>query len=383
MSNFEYTLYEEANKAIRLRDVKTFQATVAKGFKEGHLRPHEFNLVTMWEALVPQGRRWRLGTDMTMRDLYEAGGAVTLGMFSVIADNIIRTLVMEGYNAEQEVWIGDQLVETVPSNLISEQIPDVGGFGDEMEVIEDGNYPRVGLRDSMIQMPDTKRRGVILEINREVLRFDQTSLVYAKASKLGKTGRLNKENRILDAVVGATNTFQRNGTASNTYVASGGNWVNVKTSNGLADWQNVQAAELLFSDMTHLISGDLLSIKPTAILVPTALKRTAQYIVAQTTKNREATDSASTQTYHDNPYAGELQVISSDRVKARSSSATTWWVGDFKSAFVYVENDAMVVENMKPGSDAEWSRDAVAGFKVHERGEVGVRSPQHVVKSTA
>lgn len=373
--NLEMYLADEARKAAASGEIHKWQEAVSDAFASGQMKPQELTIGGLFEEIVPNGRRLRKDRES---NLYE-GGAMSLANFQYVTDNVIRTLVMEGY--EDGNFIGDRLVDTVPSKLIHEEIPDVGGYGDEVQKVgPNGEYVQLGVNEALIRLPSTEERGALVEINRDILFFDRTGLIYTRASNIGQSLRINKENRILDTVLGVDNGFVRNGQAYNTYLTSGA-WVNVKTSNALANWESIEAVELLFDDMTHLISGDILDIMPNQLIVPTALRNTAKSIVSAT-EVRSHTDSASRTAIYKNPI-DNYEILSTNRVKARSSSATSWWIGDFKKAFVYVENWPITVTNLRPGTYAEFKHGTVAGFRVDERGVVGIRAPQFVAKSTA
>jgi hypothetical protein len=79
----------------------------------------------------------------------------------------------------------------------------------------------------------------------------------------------------------------------------------------------------------------------------------------------------------------QFEVLSSPLVFARDSSATSWFIGDFKRAFMYMENWPIQVIQAPPGNEAEFTEDVVARFKVTERGTVAVRDPRYVAKCTA
>ena len=59
-----------------------------------------------------------------------------------------------------------------------------------------------------------------MPVTREAIFFDRTHLVLQRAAEVGEVLGLNKEKRLLDLVIGATNNYKWKGTAYNTYYAT-------------------------------------------------------------------------------------------------------------------------------------------------------------------
>ena len=225
------------------------------------------------------------------------------------------------------------MVTSIPTQFNGEKIPGIGRIGDEAEAIGEGNvYPTVGFSEEYIETPETTKRGFIVPVTKEAVFFDRTGLVLQRAAEVAYWLGQNKEKRVLDVVLGVTNNYKRNGVAGDTYLAAG-DYVNVKATNALADWTDVEAAELLFDAMTDPSTGEPIIVAANTLIVPTALKHTARRIV-RATEVRHGTDpvtiSAST--------LDDYRILTSPLVKQRTSSDTTWFVGDPARAFAYMEN---------------------------------------------
>jgi hypothetical protein len=78
-----------------------------------------------------------------------------------------------------------------------------------------------------------------------------------------------------------------------------------------------------------------------------------------------------------------VTVHSNQNVKARSSSASTWFAGDFKGAFAYMQNWPAQSSQAPVNSHDEFHRDVAQQWKITERGAPAVREPRKVVKCTA
>ena len=86
-------------------------------------------------------------------------------------------------------------------------------------------YPQLGFGEDYIETPSTTKRGFIVPVTKEAIFFDRTHLVLSRAAEVGEILGLNKEKRIIDVVIGATNNYKWKGTTYNTYQTSAP-WIN-------------------------------------------------------------------------------------------------------------------------------------------------------------
>lgn len=374
--------YQAAKRDRSPQKIEQFCEDVRDGFRQKHIKPGDLSIRRLFEAFVEGGRElaqiWR-GEEVASYGirLLEAAGSVNTAMFQFLTGNVIHEHFMDQWNDPE--FIGDKLVTPMPTDLREEDIPGVSNFGDVAEAIgELEEYPMVTLSEETVRMPSIQKRGAAVAISEEMVAYDRSGLVLKQTADIARTLRLNKEKRILDVVCGIVNNYVRNGVASNTYLTSG-SYVNHKTTNALQDWSDVEAVELLFGNMTDPNTGEVIPVIPKAILVPWALRHTAKHVI-RATEVRQTTNT-NTQTLSQSTL-DDYDVISSQLVKQRTSSDSTWFMGDFKRAFVYREKKPVTVEPMPVGEKA-WSRDMVAGWKCSEWGAVGVMEPRQVAKSTA
>jgi phage major head subunit gpT-like protein len=208
-----------------------------------------------------------------------------------------------------------------------------------------------------------------------------------RCSKVGEWAGVNKEKRVMDLVTGQTNSFKRNGTAYNTYAASGGHGIVNQITNALLDWTDMEAAYDAFDDMTDWTTGEPIIIRPTTLLVPWKLVPKA-YMILNATEIRGGISNATTwQTVAPNvmnafPGKGQVQLLSNRFVYARTSSDTKWFIGDPKRAFKWMQNWDMTPEQQTTQSDAAFTRDIVQQYKISYRGEIAVIDPHYMVYST-
>jgi hypothetical protein len=319
-------------------------------------------------------------------NLLEAGEGVDATAFLNITSQLIYSKIMEAYN--QEAFVISNLVETIPTRLDGEKIPGVGGLAAQDAVVHPGMpYPSLGFGEDYIETPSTTKRGYIVPVTKEAIFFDRTHLVLSRAAEVGELLGLNKEKRLLDLVIGATNNYKWLGTPYNTYQAATP-WINVKAANALVDWTNVDAAEQLFAEMLDPNTGEPVLLNANTVLVMPAYRHAANRVL-NALEIRFSAASSTTTTLSANPLAN-YQVVDSRlayrRVLATGAAADDakkwWFLGDFKKAFAYMENWPITVTQSAANSEADFSQDIVVRFKASERGAAAVLNPRFVVKNT-
>ncbi|MBW3600566.1 MAG: Mu-like prophage major head subunit gpT family protein, partial [Planctomycetes bacterium] len=276
------------SRALNYRQLKRFYDLdprrtcdeLLEGVQQGHLRVEELSLRGLFEALVEDGRKLVQLLDPRQSggtSLVEAAGAVDTSAFSNITGQIVYSKALESFRDPAFLW--PQLVETVPTQLSGEKIPGIGRIGDQAETIGEGQpYPLAGLSEEYVETPETAKRGFIVPVTKEAIFFDRTGLVLRRAAEVARWLGVNKEKRVLDVVLGVENPYKRNGVENDTYLSSG-DWVNIKATNALEDWTDIEAAELLLDGMSDPNTGEPIAIMPDTLIVPTALKHTARRIV--------------------------------------------------------------------------------------------------------
>lgn len=380
--------------ARRDRNEGRFFADFKEGLDEGHIKPQDFSIRALFEDFVPDGREivgsWspRSGGGSSGVRLVEAN--VQTSDFSNITGQLVFSMILDAFN--DPIFLADRLLRTVPTQFSGEKIPGIGRIGDEAESIAEGApYPTAGVQEEWIETPVTTKRGMIVPVTKEAIFFDRTGILLERAREVGQWLGVNKEKRALDVATGSGGSiYSRNGGAlTATYGDDSGthNWDNLQASNALSDWTDVENAELLFDGLLDPNTGEPIIVLPNALLIPTALKHTAKRLISAT-EIRRGTDATAnvgnaTVTLSANPILNQYEILTSPYVKARTSSATTWFIGDFPGAFWYMENWPITSVEAPPNSEVEFTHDVVQRFKVSERGTVAVAEPRKVVKNTA
>ena len=381
--------YRELKRRYELDGGPATAQHLNEALQGGHLVPEDFSLRDLAEALLPDGRQWVRGLDPRSGDgalLQESFDGVDASTFLSVTGEVIRSKILDTYT--QESFVVSKLVRTIPTRLSGEKLPVVGRVVDEIEEVGPGMpFPNLGFGENYIETPATTKRGFIVPITREAIFFDRTNVVLSRAAEVGEILGVNKEKRILDVIVGATNPYVFNGQSYATYVTSG-EWSNQLSGNELIDWTNVDQAEQMLADIIDPNTGEPVLLRGTTILVMPAYRHAAHRIFNASEITYSATDS-SMHTTAANPlgnYRVKESRLAYRRVIASgvpAAEAKKWWfLGDFKKAFAYMENWPITVSRAPLGGEAEFSNDIVLRFKASERGAAAVLDPRYIVKST-
>lgn len=390
-------------QAINYRELKRLYETmgskeVCRHLRESlakeHLKPEDFSLRDLAEATIPDGREFVRLLDPRSKaggvDLLEAADAVDIATFSNITGQIVFSKIMEGFSSE--AFVASRIVETIPTRFSGEKIPGIGAIGDAAEKIDEGRpYPSAGLAEDYIETPATTKRGMIVPVTKEAVFFDRTHLVLQRAGEVGQFLGLNKEKRLLDCIIDANTTDHRykwRGTVYTTY-QNAAPWINLKSTNGLVDWTNVDAAEQLLANITDPNTGEPVLVAADTIFVcPESLHAAKRIIDATEIEQVDNQLNAKTvRTFAPNPMAGSYRVVASrllrSRLTAASQATSTWYLGNFRRAFAYMENWPITITQAPQNSEAEFTQDIVVRFKASERGAAATLEPRLVVKNTA
>jgi hypothetical protein len=362
---------------------------LSEALKQGHLRPEDFSLRDLAESLVSDGHEWVRMMDPRSSggvSLLEGGDGVDTTAFLNITSQVVYSKIMDSYH--HEAFVVSKLMETIPTRLDGEKIPGIARVADRIDEVHPGMpYPNLGFGEDYIETPSTTKRGFIVPVTKEALFFDRTHLVLSRAAEVGELLGLNKEKRLIDLVIGATNNYKWQGTTYDTYQAATP-WVNVKAANELVDWTNVDVAEQLFADILDPHTGEPVLAQANTVLVMPAYRHAAHRVfnAAEITYQPGSTATATTVANPLGGYRVEESRLAYRRIIAAGQTAADakkwWFIGDFKKAFAYMENWPITVTQSAQNSEAEFNSDIVVRFKASERGAAAVINPRFVVKNT-
>lgn len=380
----EHRLAEMYRGMVRARKGHLFESFVDHGLREGRINHNHISTQALFCAFVERGRDVmfelldpRRPSSVTLRE-----ANVDTAAFANIQGQIIYNRLLAGY--QNPAFIGDKLVETIPTPFNGEKIAGITNLGDTAATVNEGAvYPDAVVGEDYITTPATTKRGMIVNVTKEAVFFDRTGDVLRQSGTVGYDLGLNREKRILALVVGVTNNYSRKGFGvENTYQSAVSlpdvDWINIKATNGFTDWESIEAAKALLDAMLDPNTGEPMATDIPQIVVPEALRTRADLVIGAT-QVRTGTDPV---TLSPNPFATK-QVESNQFVDAAQGNGTTWYCGNFKRAFAYMENWPITVTQSLMGSEAEFTKDIIARYKASERGNAAVIDPRYVVKNTA
>lgn len=374
------------NEIRRMREAYTrektphrFHETMRQIFSDRSVDLSEFRIRKLFEACVDGGAELVANHFDPYGGggvrLHEATSAVNTAMFAQTQGQYLYNAILRAY--EMPELIGDQLVRIIPSIETSEKVPGVSAIGDDVEVVGEGKpYPTAAVSENWIQTPETIKRGLMVNITKEVIFHDKTGQILSRCANIGREVAINREKRILDVVLGISTVYSRNGAAPEATYQSD----NIATSTPFVDWTSLDAADIKFSEQVDPDTGEPIVITADTVVGPIALRNKAARIInatmtGQTTSSRETRVGGASL---NNPF----RFITNQYVKQRTSSDTTWFYGRPQEAFCYMQNWPLTVEQEGESGHLAFSHDIVARFKASERGAAGVMERRYMLKAT-
>lgn len=391
--------YQQLGRDFRT-DPNRALADLKAGLEAGTYRPEEFSIRALAEHTVADGREWVDSMDPRFGDAtyQESAGAVSTVDFSNITGQLALSRVMQAYNQEELVF--SRLVETIPTRLSNEKIPGLQKIGNAAEIVNEGDpYPLVKIGEDWIRTPTAVKRGMIIPVTKEAIFADLTNLIYTRCSEVGSFLAVNKEIRVIDCIIDENNTAGRynwKDTVYETFKSSGGHGVvNLKGSNALTDWTNIDAALLVASQIVDPWTGLPIVNVGSDLIVAQQLVATAGHIVNQTSNIRTtpgfATSANPNQaTVGGNPAMGiegyspgMYNIRTSKLLSSRLATKTSWFIGDIYKQVAYWEHWPVTVSQAAPNNEKEFNQDIVLQFKATEKGAPGHKDVRRLVKNTA
>lgn len=280
------------------------------------------------------------GLILTMRVNPNLTEAIASDVFNTINREVIIDAVMQGY--ESVPRIGRELVTVIDIKGKKEaRIARAIKKSRAEETKELEEYKKGELSDEYATGA-LKKYGEQIILSIEAIEEDQTGTVVQEARDVGMGLAEDEEEIILNTIQDATGyeAYRPAGTQTALYVAGAAESTtqapakNLKTSNALADWTDIDnALQLLGSKLGK--SGKPIGVPSNiSLLVPWALRGTAAYIT-RNTKDTRATINA------DAPQLLALPDGARASAWLDTQSTTTWYLGDFARQFLYLRRWAL------------------------------------------
>lgn len=394
---------------------------VSEGLASGELKPEDFSLKELAIGICGEAWYLSLGRNTTgahpqrallheatnegnpdawghwvtnPTDLLEAGEGVDVSAFSAITGQLFFNKINEGWkNAD---FVGDSLYTNYPTKLDGEKIPWISHIFTQGDTdIHAGlNYPEAVFGPRWITTPRCTKQGHILSLTKEMVFFDRTGQVLRAAQEVGWALRYNKEYRQLNVFLGLVNNYNLNGTAYNTYLTSGSNYVNAQSSTPLVDYTSLNQALYLFSKILDPDTGRPIVVTPKDLFVmPFNMMNAKRILTATSTQTVYPAYSATSVNPPGNvkfeagnpipwtlglftsPIAYQILVTTGGLTATQANAY--WFVGDFKESFYYAENWPFETFQAPAQNIREFENDIVSRFKCSERGTPFVYDPRY------
>ncbi len=388
----QFNALVEARESRQLRDEGRSHEYWGAWFKEarsGRLKADDFpSIPDLFEAFITDARgnvrgheimdRWRRGheVDFFNEDISTKDFANVLRLFST-------PVVMDAW-AEMD-YVQDDLCTTKPStNYFDEKGVLPTNFGNDAVIVDEGKpFPLVKIGESWVNIPKKQKRGGIVGVTKEMLMSYDGGILRSALAGQARICKVSKEIRVIDCAIGASSTYRRNDKAAiATYGDNSGthDWDNLVASNALSTAANVDNAQQALVAVTDPDTGLPMGGLGDTYWGPPALDLVASTLFGASIVRRGDGASSTFATEGRNPVSG-IKKISSQMIKVRTSSDSTWFFGKPKEAFAYYELYPISVTTDN-GGDQMMERDILLRQRVAECGVAVAVKPQRAVKCT-
>ncbi len=378
--------YRELRRRYELDGAHKTLRHFQENLNNGNLAADDFSIRDMAEALI--GREFvdmcspgKRGSD----NVLESTAGLDTSMFANLAKRVVGTGVQARYGLEQFVFSG--VIPTMQTKFTKgftrQGTANIGEAGKEVK--ESESFDSIGFGEQSQTFPATKKYGRIVPITKEAVHEDDTGTVLDNAGTVGEWLGLTKEKQLIDVIIGATNNYVRNGTASDTYQTSSP-WVNdiVKV---LENYTDLDEVEQLFAAITDPDTSEPILVGGLTLVTGPKKRVTANNIVSATQiRVGDTTAATAVQTVADNPMSGYTPVSSrllAARLTAASLDTASWVVGDLQQAFAWMENWGLTMEQENQNSRVAFEQDILFRFKASWRGAAIVKDPRFAVRCKA
>ena len=368
--------------------LRPMKAWLQEGFTKKLFKPDDFSIRELAETLVDDGREWVEGMGPGKSSQFFEAGAVQTGVFTSITGQIFYNSVLEGFTLPEFV-ISQLIPVQTGAEINGERIAGVSQIGDQAEVVDESMpYPMVGVSEDWIDSPATQKQGLICGVTREAVYADKTGQLMQRCRDVGYALGLTYEKAAIDCVIDENTTRHRyrwRNTSFATFQATTP-WINTQT-NALVDWTDIDNANQLFNAILDPMTGEPVLLKPDTLICTQQLEMTAKRIRNATeitvVTTGFATTGNPTETRVANPMQGAFEVVTSPLIAARLATDTSWFYGDPRKAFVFMECWPLSVEQAPTTSEDNFKRDIVSQYRADRRGAYFVREPRRMNRNVA
>lgn len=361
---------------------------------KGHAQPEEFSLKELGQAIMGDESFDRVfnpngGADMVT--LLEAGPGIdptaflNINTFTLAVSGLVEAKIIERF--QNPAFIGDELVEVVPTKLNGQKMIGLGGIGDKGQSRLPGQpHARAQFGEQWIETPELDEKALAVEVLQETVFYDLTGQVLDMAGSVGDELGYRREIEIIDLNIGVTNSFKYNGTTYDTYQTASP-WINSHV-NAMQDYTDIDNSLQLFASMTDPTTGKEILVMPDTLIVqPTREFNTKNIIRSTEVRN---TTNTNTVTISPNPIDKNFRVLSSPILYNRCIAANglnlsaanakdRWWMQQAKKAFRWMEAWPLRVRQASASEYVMLDRGLIAAYFANWRGVGAVREPRYTV----
>lgn len=371
--------------------------------KAGSARPEEYDMVEIAEAIGEAfGFRNFARSLFDKREqlqfhgqtVMEAGPGIdptafgAINLWTATTAGLVEAKVIEKY--QNPAFIGNALVEVVPTRLNGQKFIGVTGIGNKGQERKPGEpHPRAGFGQHYVTTPELKEQALAVEVTQEADFYDLTGQVMETAAGVGEELGYLRELTIIDLVLGVTNPYVYNGTGYNTYQTSTP-WINSQ-SNPMSSYADIDESSALFRQMTDPATGKEILLTPNTILHHSSREMDFNRVF-NATEVRETTNT-NTVTISPNPIRTAYTRLSSPILDNRltaanglnlssSNAKARWYHGDFPGAFKWMEAWPLRTTPAAANEYVMRDRGLIAAYFSNYRGIGAVREPRKAVVNT-
>lgn len=360
--------------------------------KEDKLNSADFNFAQMAQELIPDFESMRTASAQ------DVVNTIMSSHFPTLSGTVINREILKSYQSNMEGL--DALVsEGQASRTTMEQL---AGFtdseGPEMR-LEGMPYEETlfGEKSVQVYMADF---GRMISITREALFNDRTGQLLDQARKIGDKAGIHRAKMIAQTLevaprtafkepTGGSRAFVYKGTAvqvADFYAAThatldGRVNKNLITSNGLADYRNIQAAMKAFGAYKDY-NGDEIVVKPDTLIIHPDNEVLAWQIVNTASFAAVGTAGSITPVHVSNPYGpgglAKFNIVSSRYL----ATPTTWYLGKPKDQMIWLWVYKPATESLTASAEKAFTNNIVVQYKFSYHGGCGHSDYLNVVKNT-
>lgn len=388
---------KELEQSVRTLGAEATVKNLTESLRKGDLKPSDFSLRALFEALVPNGHEIAKDMEQGKRMNENMASVVAASTFSNITGQIFYNAILDGYRLAE--YTVAPLFGVIQSNIITtqEKIAGISNIGDAAKPV--GEYeeiPLASVSEDYVLCPQQRKFGLRIPISREAMVSDRTGVLLERCRALGEAMGLSREKEAVDTIIAPNGTTDR--TAYNfrgtpyalwqTSNAAAPYYDNVITSNGLTDHQSINAAYKVLAAITDPYTGEPLADQGKYTLLHTPENRFTAAKLKESVQYRGISGSANFATNVSSGSAVvDFDTVASkylaSRLTAAGQATSNWYFGDFSRAFKWMRHLDITVEEAMPNSGLMFTNDIMMQFRVLRFETPSVHQPRVVAKNTA